>query len=165
MKCNLFLILLILVTVILSSCIGQDREKYQENKSTVTITVTGTTLPTLIPTPTLVDIPTGITYEEHIRNNPPYPRNLTGTFKMNYVKLRWDVPEKVEFPHNYNDIIIRYNIYKGTREDNIRYLTSITEREFLDFNISDSQIYIYEITAVHEGEVESIPSEDVTVVK
>ena len=161
MTSNLFLILLILVTTVLSSCISQ--EKDQEIKPTaVTVTISPTSSTS---TPTITPTSTGITYKEQIKNHPPSPRNLTGEFKANYVELRWDTPEKVDIPHNYNDTIIHYNIYKGTREENIRYLISSTERTFLDSNISDSSQYIYEVTAVHEGDVESVPSEDVIVKK
>lgn len=148
------------MAIALSSCIEQ--EKDQENRSTTIVP-----LPLPLPTETILPttMPTGITYEEQIRNIPPSPRNLTGVFKDNYIELRWDIPEKVELPHNYKNTIIRYNIYKGTDEENIIYLTYVTERKFLDFNVSYSQQYIYEITAVHEGDVEGLPSENVIVVR
>lgn len=75
--------------------------------------------------------------------------------------LRWDRPETVTIPHNYSDIIIQYRIYRGTSEQDMSYLTSTANMTFKDTGISYNQKYIYEITAVHEGNTESVPSKEI----
>ena len=105
----------------------------------------------------------GLTYEEQLRVHPPPPRNLNGTFQADHIELRWDVPETVKVPHNYSDIIAQYKIYRGTSVDNMSYLASTVSPTFKDFNISGSPQYAYEVTAVHEGSTESVPSQEIIV--
>lgn len=104
-----------------------------------------------------------VTYEEELRIHPPPPRNFGGVLMQDYIELHWDVPETVNVSHNYSDIISHYNIYRGTRIEDISYLTSTSDLIFKDFNISGSSQYIYEVTAVHEGSTESVPSSEVII--
>jgi len=106
---------------------------------------------------------TGLTYEEYLKNNPPPPLNVQGSLKGNYIELRWDIPETVTVPHLYSDTITHYKIYRGNNTDDLSYLTSTTGLIFKDTSISGSPVYIYEVTAVHEGGVESAPSEEIRV--
>jgi len=112
---------------------------------------------------TLKSFKPGLTYEEYLRVNPPPPRNLSGTLTADYIELRWDIPETVKVPHDYSDIIAYYKIYRGTSEEDMSYLASTSDLTFKDFNISGSPQYVYEVTAVHEGETESVPSQEIIV--
>lgn len=156
MKSFLKIIIFISLMVLLSGCVSSNNV---------------TPVPTQTPAQTeieSIEIPvqtndSGLTYEESLRINPPPPRNLTGEFKIDYIELHWDIPEKVTIPHNYSDIITNYKIYKGIREEDMSYLTSTSELTFKDSNISQDSQYVYEITAVYEGGSEGLPSLEVIV--
>ena len=106
---------------------------------------------------------TGLSYEEYLKTHPPPPLNVQGILKGNYIELRWYVPETVTVPHSYSDTITHYKIYRGTSSEDMSYLTSTTSLILKDSNISGSNQFVYEVTAVHEGGVESAPSEEIRV--
>ncbi len=108
--------------------------------------------------------PPGTTYEESIRRLPPPPENLNGFLKDGKIELRWDAPEKVRLPHNYSDVITHYNIYRGISEENMSYYASTSDVFYNDLNVTRNSQYVYEVTAVHEGDSESAPSIEVTVI-
>jgi fibronectin type 3 domain-containing protein len=152
------LVFLMLLIVSLSGCINSgDKET--------------TPIPTTVDTPsapasTATEPSTtsgGLTYEENLRINPPPPRNLTGTHTSGLIILSWDIPEKVNIPHNYSDINIQYKIYRGTIEQNMSYLASTSGLTFRDTDITNNQKYFYEITAVHDGVIESVPTQAVII--
>jgi len=116
---------------------------------------------TSIPTP-MVAL-SGISYEEQMRILPPPPRTINGTCKVDHIELRWDVPETVRVPHGYSDVITGYKIYKGTSVDKMSYLATTADLNFKDFDISGSPQYAYEVTAVHQGSTESVPSQEIFV--
>lgn len=126
--------------------------------------LSGCTTTPAIPKPgPIVTGTTGLTYEEYLRTHPPPPLNVQGTLKGEYIELRWDVPKTVTVPHNYSDTITHYKIYRGTTTEDMSSLASISGLTFKDYNISGSTRYVYEITAVHDGGVESAPSEGIRV--
>lgn len=102
-------------------------------------------------------------YQKNMGINPPPPRNLSGTLMADRIELHWDKPETVNVPHNYSDIITQYNIYRGTSVENVSYLTSTSNLTFADYNISASPQYVYEVTAVHLGNTESVPSQEIVI--
>jgi fibronectin type 3 domain-containing protein len=126
--------------------------------------LSGCTTTPAIPKPgPIVTGTTGLTYEEYLRTHPPPPLNVQGTLKGEYIELRWDVPKTVTVPHNYSDTITHYKIYRGISTEDMSYVTSTTSQIFKDYNISGSNQYVYEVTAVHDGGVESAPSQEIPV--
>jgi hypothetical protein len=122
-----------------------------------------TTTPAIPPPVPVITGTPGLTYEEYLSSHPPPPANVEGTLKGDHIELNWDVPAKVTGPHRWSDTITRYNIYRGRSTADISFFTTTTGRIFRDFNISGSLGYIYKVTAVHDGDVESAPSEHIPV--
>lgn len=156
-------LLLVLVIVSLSGCVNN------KNSDIVSPTPTVTGAPE---EPIVTDNPEdenpeeGITYEEELAINPPPPRNLSGVFNTDNIELTWDVPETVTLPHNYSDKIDHYDIYKTIYkidEEGVTYTISTPGLTFKDSNVSTGSTYIYEVVAVHEDDVYSVPSEEVAV--
>jgi fibronectin type 3 domain-containing protein len=102
-------------------------------------------------------------YEELLKIIPPPPLNLSGTFKGDHIELCWDTPETVNFHHVYSDVITGYIIYKGTNVNIESYLATTAQLTFKDSAISGSPQYAYEVTAVHQGGTESVPSQEIIV--
>ncbi len=105
----------------------------------------------------------GLTFEEERRIHPPPPRNLRGTFAGGRIELSWDAPERVTIPHNYNDSVRSYTIYRGTTPGNLARVASTPNLLFSDRSVYGDTRYVYEITAMHEGSLESVPSEEIVV--
>lgn len=105
----------------------------------------------------------GLTLEEYLKTTPPPPRNLAGTRSGDHISLHWDAPEPVPSPHDYDDTIVGYRIYRGITPETLSLYATTKDRFFTDSAISGSTTFTYEVTALVGGDMESSPSEEITV--
>lgn len=105
----------------------------------------------------------GLSFEEYLKTTPPPPRNLAGTRSGDRITLRWDAPEPVPSPHDYNDTIVGYRIYRGTTPETLSLYATTKDRIFTDSAITGSTTFTYEVTVLVGGDMESSPCEEITV--
>ena len=100
------------------------------------------------------------TYLEILDIFPPNsPDDLTATPEYGYISLSWDAPEAG---------LHKYNIYRGTSISTITLMDSIVgdppASNYQDSDVSQEQLYYYQVSAVDQAGNESILSDTVSVI-
>lgn len=106
----------------------------------------------------------GMTVSEDQEINPPAPRAVRARV-VEGVLLTWEAPPKVTGKHLYSDVVVRYNIYRRTEDEELRLIGSTTETRYLDETAKPGVTYYYVVTAVQEGEIESKRPDEVKIVR
>ncbi len=87
------------------------------------------------------------------------PTELEGNFSApdNAIELRWHIPDAIPGP-------VMYNVYRKELGDpSFQLLTTAIDRRHDDEAIAGGTTYQYRVTAVYSGNVESVPTNIVTV--
>jgi len=77
---------------------------------------------------------------------PNGPSSLTGTSRDHYVILSWNEPLD-----DGGSEILTYNIYKGTSEENLRYIGTTDQNSFMVGGLEIDVEYYYKVTAVNSA--------------
>ena len=153
--------ILIAMIVILSSCVS--------NAHTSTDTDINTT-PTQFspdiqasPTPTPDSSGDGISFSEMRESTPLAPLDLQANLSSQGVQLTWIPAPPGDFSHSYSDTILYYNIYRRPKNGKeLLLLDTSTNPFYIDNDVISGEIYYYAVSAVHQGEVEGLKSDEIT---
>jgi fibronectin type 3 domain-containing protein len=98
----------------------------------------------------------GITYEEHLALHPPPPQHVrVEGVTASAVHLAWDPPPVVAIQHRYSDTVVAYRVYrKRAGELDFRRLAETAELTYTDTTVQRGTEYLYEVSSVHEHEIE-----------
>ncbi len=104
----------------------------------------------------------GLTFEELQNTTPPSPVNLRVTITPEGVRLAWEPAPAPQSTHAFSDIILHYNIYRRSGNESQKFLATSTDIAYIDPTVAEGMTYFYAVSAVHEGPVEGLRTEEVT---
>lgn len=118
--------------------------------------------PWVAATAPFINTPSERIINQNLSVNPPPPSEVMAVWDAQGVQLSWEMPPVVSVPHNYQNEILYYKIYRHTKETQIVFLAQTTQQTYLDRNVVVGITYYYTISAFHAGEVESLRAEEVS---
>lgn len=89
------------------------------------------------------------------------PLNLHATVTADGILLIWDPPEPVTIKHGYSDTPLYYRIYRRVEGGKAEPVGTSQEPRYLDQTAQPGIQYYYQISAVHENNLEGTRTDEV----